>query len=67
MAAGEDRFSTRGGLVLSRGRTLHLNWVTFRRVSDGAPALVDWLCGQGCTDLKYDIRASTGVGSEEDE
>jgi Zn-dependent protease len=67
VAAGEDRFSARGGSVFSQGRTLHLNWVCFRCVSEGAPALVDWLCRQGCTDLKYDIRAGAGGSPEEDE
>lgn len=63
----EDRFSTRGGLVSSKGRALHLGWVSFQRISDGAPALIDWLCGRGCTDLKYDILSGTGSDRDEDE
>jgi Zn-dependent protease len=67
VAAGEDRFTARGGSVLNQGRTLHLNWLSFRRVSEGAPALVDWLCRQGCTDFKYDLSAGTGGSGEEDQ
>jgi len=63
----EDRFSTRGGLVSSKGRTLQLSWLYFQRISDGAPALIDWLCGRGCTDLKYDIRSGTGSNRDEEE
>ncbi len=64
---GEDRFSTRGGMVSGKARALHLSWLSFQRISDGAPALIDWLCGKGCTDLKYDIRSGTGSDRDEEE
>ena len=67
VAPSDDRFSTSGGSVSSKGRTLLLNWISFKRISDGAPALIDWLCGRGCTDLKYDIRSGTGSNRDEEE
>ena len=67
VVAGEDRFSVRGGSAFSQGRTVHLSWMSLCGVSEGAPALVDWLCLRGCTDFKYDIHAGTGGSPEEDE
>ena len=51
----------------SKGRTLNLSWMSFRRVSDGAPALIDWLGDKGYTDLKYDIRSGTAIDVDEEE
>ena len=67
VAAADDRFCAQSGTVYTQGRAVHLNWLSFRRLNDAAPALVDWLCGKGCTDLKYDIRPGTAGGLEEDE
>jgi hypothetical protein len=39
----KGRFSTSMGSVFRKGQTVQLSWVSFSRVSDGAPALVDWL------------------------
>ena len=65
MAPSDHRFSTRGGSVRSKGHTLHLGWLSFKSISEGAPALIDWLCAKGCTDLKYDIRSGTGFDQDE--
>ena len=51
----EDRFSTRSAFVLSTGKTLQVNWASFTRISDGAPALIDWLCAKGGAEFRYDI------------
>ena len=63
---GADRFSTRAGMVSSEGRLLRLSFASFTRLSDGAPALLDWLCARGGSDFKYDIVAGTGLSSDED-
>jgi Zn-dependent protease len=51
-----DRYSTRWGRVARRGLRLTFYSLSFTRVADGPPALVDWLCRQGCTQIKYDLR-----------
>ena len=63
----DGRFSTHGGSVIRTGRTLHLSWMSFRCISDGAPALISWLCAKGCTDLKYDLPSSTDLDPSEEE
>jgi hypothetical protein len=60
------RFSTRGGTVFREGRTLHLSWVSFQRISDGAPALTDRLWAKGSADLKYDLRSSAAFDAGEE-
>lgn len=52
--------------VSSTGRTLHLNW-SFQSITDGAPALIDWLCAKGCDDLRYDLRLGADLDSGEEE
>lgn len=64
--AMEDRYSLRSGLVLCKGRTLQLNWVSFTQIGEGAPALLDWLAGKGGSDFKYDIVSGTDLGAEEE-
>jgi hypothetical protein len=59
VAPGEERYSTYAGAVFSQGRSLHLTWLSFRSLPDGAPALVAWLRAKGCTDFKYDLRAES--------
>jgi Zn-dependent protease len=59
----DERYSTHGGLATRKDLRLHLEWVTFNRVSDGAPALVEWLCDKGCVDFKYEL--TTSLGSED--
>ena len=54
---GADRYSTRWGTVTRTGLMLRFDWLSFQRVGDGGPALVDWLCRQGCFDLKYEFQA----------
>ena len=61
----ENRFSTRAGIVSRKGRTLQLSWASFRRISDGAPVLLDWLCAKGGTDFKYDLRAGASYSTDE--
>ena len=51
------------GLASRNKLRVEVAYVTFKRVADGAPAQVDWLCDQGCTDFKYDFQA--GAGSDD--
>jgi hypothetical protein len=52
---GADRHSTRYGHVVRSGLLLRFNGLNFMQIADGLPALAEWLCGQGCVDLKYDL------------
>ena len=61
-----DRFSARAGIVSSKERTLQLGWASFTRISDGPPALLDWLCAKGGVDFKYDVLAGTGPDTDEE-
>jgi hypothetical protein len=67
VAPGEDRFATRGGSASSKGPTLRLSWMTFSRIRDGAPVLIDWLCAKGGTDLKYEMHSGTALEADEEE
>ena len=60
-APGADRYSTQWGSVSRHGLILTFNWLSFERLFDGAPALADWLCAQGCRDLKYKIHTGPGM------
>jgi Zn-dependent protease len=64
---GADRFATHGGWASSKGRLVHLSLLSFRRIRDGAPALIDWLCAKGCTDLKYEMHSGTAPDPDEAE
>lgn len=65
-APGANQFSTWSGSVMRSGLILRFNWLTFNRVFDGAPALVDWLCAKRCIDLKYDWHAGGYTDQGED-
>ncbi|MBM3847263.1 MAG: site-2 protease family protein [Verrucomicrobia bacterium] len=67
VAAAANRFSARSGYASSEGRRLQLSWASFRRISDGAPALVDWLCMRGGTGFTYDIVPRTSSIEDEEE
>jgi Zn-dependent protease len=53
--AADERFSLGGGLVSTEGRKLELTWATPKEISEGAPALLDWLCARGGAGLRYEI------------
>ncbi len=67
VTAAVDRFSARTGFVSATGPILQLHWATFTRISDGAAALLDWLCAKGGAGFKYDILAGTDLGADESE
>ena len=54
-----DRSATRTSIVYGAsdraGLLIKLYGVTFYDPGEGVPALVDWLCKQGCTRLTYDF------------
>jgi hypothetical protein len=56
----DNRFSTRWGNVSRQGLLLSLNYLSFERLSEGAPALVNWLCSKGCLDFKYSFQPGFG-------
>ncbi len=36
-----------------------VRWILFKNLADGVPALIDWLCSQGCKGLKYEVELSS--------
>lgn len=64
VAPGEERFSAHSGMMFTRGRRVHMGWVTYRRLADAAAAVVAWLSGKGCADFKYELETGIGGGAE---
>ncbi|HUE13040.1 MAG TPA: hypothetical protein VMR25_02645 [Planctomycetaceae bacterium] len=64
-APSAERFSASGRATRS-GRRLRLQWLAFRRVEDGLPALAEWLCAAHCTDFKYRIEPVADVDDEDE-
>jgi hypothetical protein len=62
---GAERLSASGRATQS-GRRLRLQWLAFRRVEDGLPALAEWLCAAHCTDFKYRIEPVADVDDEDE-
>jgi Zn-dependent protease len=56
-----NRFSAQMGMVSHDKLRIHLVYVSFEQVADGAPALVQWLCDKGCSDFKYGFSAGAGL------
>ncbi|HUR44999.1 MAG TPA: site-2 protease family protein [Candidatus Saccharimonadales bacterium] len=48
------------GNAFNQGLILKINWLGFSHPAEGLPALSDWLCRQGCRDLKYDFESIMG-------
>jgi hypothetical protein len=65
-APGVDRL-TAGGNVSRSGKVLNFQWLTFTRVSEGAPAFVAWLDAQGCREFTYDIHANLDVPDDQND
>ena len=57
--------TTQSGWASSTNLQLTLVGVSFTSISHGAPALVNWLCANGCTNLKYDFIDSSATDEEE--
>lgn len=56
-----ERYLIRNGTVNRQNTRLQLFYLTFEHVADGAPAVVDWLCDQGCTGIKYGFQPGGGM------
>jgi Zn-dependent protease len=57
-------FLARFGAVTRKQMLLNLSWISFEQVSEGAPALIEWLCANGCSDIRYGFHAGTGIGDD---
>ncbi len=57
---GQQRFSATGS-VTRTGLFVQVNYASFDRLVDGPPAMVQWLCDQGCAGLKYEFFAGFGL------
>jgi hypothetical protein len=53
--AVDERFSFESGLVSLEGRKLQLTSATPKEISEGAPALLEWLCSKGGAGFRYEI------------
>ncbi|HTI97865.1 MAG TPA: site-2 protease family protein [Dongiaceae bacterium] len=56
-----ERYLLRNGKVNRHQTKLQLLYLTFEHVADGAPAVADWLCDQGCTGIKYGFQPGAGM------
>jgi hypothetical protein len=52
------------GMLSRKGTELSLQYVTFNDVFHGPPALVEWLCQKGCTNINYAFHGSYEQGAE---
>jgi hypothetical protein len=43
------------------------SWLTFKDATTGFPALADWLCGQDCNNLRYDLHAGPAFFDDDEE
>lgn len=51
---GEDgRYSADNAFIERDGQTLQLRFLRLHREVDGIAALTDWLCNEGCADIRY--------------
>ena len=55
VAAGAARYSSIGGSVARTGLIVQIDSTSFARPVDGPAALVRWLSGKKCADLKYEL------------
>lgn len=55
VAAGAERYSSIGGSVARTGLIVQIDSTSFARPVDGPAALVRWLSGKKCADLKYEL------------
>jgi len=63
---GDERFSA-SGHVQRTGLLLRFDWLWFKQVGEGLPALAEWLCSEHCIDFKYRIEPAADVDDGEDE
>jgi hypothetical protein len=61
---GAERFSASGHVRIV-GSRLRFDWMSFRQIDEGLPALAQWLCSAHCTDFKY--RFNPIATAEEDD
>ncbi len=65
-AASADPFGAMSGYASKHGLMLEVRWATFRDPGVGLPALVEWLCAQGCVKLQYDFAGSMSFPDSSD-
>jgi Zn-dependent protease len=61
---GAERVSASGHVRIV-GSRLRFDWMSFRQLDEGLPALAQWLCSAHCTDFKY--RFNPIATAEEDD
>jgi hypothetical protein len=54
-----DALGTNSGSATQHGLFLEVRWVGFNDATRGPAAFTDWICGQGCRQMRYEF---TGAG-----
>jgi Zn-dependent protease len=54
-----DALGTNSGSAVQHGLLLEVRWVGFNDATRGPAAFTEWLCGQGCRQMRYEF---TGAG-----
>ena len=52
------QLGTLSGYASHQGLLVETGWMSFKDAPAGLPAFLDWLCRQGCRQIKYDLIAS---------
>ena len=58
-ASGADSYGVTMGMVAQHGLLIEIPWVSFLDVTQGLPALTQWLCASGCRQVRYDFGGNT--------
>lgn len=66
-ASAINPYGTSSGFAHQQGMLIEINWVGFRQPLDGFPALLEWLCQQHCSTIKYQFFAAGADIDESDE
>jgi len=54
-----ERITTQFGFMSRRQKMLEFNWLSFTEISQGAPAIVQWLQSSGCNNFRYELTGSS--------
>jgi hypothetical protein len=65
-APDADAYGVMSGLVEQHGLLINVDWVGFREVTTGLPALTQWLCEMHCNQIKYELQAGGSSGPDDE-
>jgi hypothetical protein len=64
-APGANACGLTSGYALRQGLRLNLNWLGFRNVTCGLPAITGWLRSSGCSGIRYELVSSGWPGQND--